>query len=411
MTDVAWNWLLLTLVCIATQAFFSMLEMAYVSFNRVKLHYYVSENMKRAVWIQKLLQDPSKLFGTTLVGVNIALQIGSECSRQLLDSLNIHANYAPLIQGFVVLIFAELSPMMAARKYAENVALLGSPLIYLTSLILTPVTWLIGVLTSLASKVFGGFEKDKNIFLSREELQKAFEFHEGGERASSMQFSDLISNIFDIKSWSAQDLMTPVYMIPKIPAHTTVSQMRQRLLKHPVEFLPIYFQSQHHIIGIAFTKDLVNITEGEKTVRSYARPPWFILQSTTVIQVLQQFKKNNQDVAIVLNKQGKAIGILSLNDIIAKVFRAKTRGTFLKRKERAPFIQKKFPGNMPIYKVNKKYNTSFPQDEANTLAQLMTKHLAHKPEKGDCVKIGDFELMVEKTTLLGIKEVIIRSLS
>lgn len=411
MSDTAWNWLLLTLICIALQAFFSMLEMAYVSFNKVKLHYYVSENKKRALWVHKLLQDPAKLFGTTLVGVNIALQIGSECSRQLFESLSIQANYAPLVQGFIVLIFAELAPMMAARKYAENVALLGSPFIYIISLILTPVTYSIGMLTSLASKLFGGFEKDKNIFLSREELQKAFEFHEEGERASSFKFPELISNVFDIKNWTAQDIMTPIYMIPKIPAHTTINQMRQRLMKHPVEFFPIYFQSQHHIIGIAFTKDLVHITEGTKSAREYARPPWFILQTTTVLQVLQQFKKNNQDVAIVLNKQGKAVGILSLDDIISKVFNTKSDLPFGKKKEKSPFIQKKFPGNTKISKINHKYGTNFPEEDSVNLAQLISKHLAHKPEKGDVVKIGSFELTVEKTSFLGVKEVIIRSLA
>ncbi len=411
MSSAAGNWLLLTLAFIAMQGFFSMLEMAYVSFNKVKLHYYVSENKKRALWIHKLLQDPAKLFGTTLIGVNVALQIGSECSRQLFESLDIQANYAPLVQGFVVLIFAELAPMLAARKYAENVALLGSPFIYVISILLTPFTSFMGILTSIAHKIFGGFEKDKNIFLSRDELQKAFEFHEDSKRAASLPFSDLIANVFDIKNWSAQDIMTPISMIPKMPSQTTIDQMRQKLKKHPVEFLPIYFQSQHHIIGIAFTKDLVHITEGSKTVRSYSRPPWFILQTTTVLQVLQQFKKNSQDVAIILNTQGKAVGILSLNDVISKVFNTKSNKPYVKRQSKAPFIQKRFPGNMKLSKINKLYSSNLPLNKGATLGELITKSLAHKPEKGDVVKIGQFELIIEKTSLLGVKEVTMRSIS
>ncbi|MBM3196307.1 MAG: DUF21 domain-containing protein, partial [Chlamydiae bacterium] len=73
--------LVFTILCLVFQAFFAMMEMAIVSFNRVRLQYFLVRGSKKAKWISRMLLDPTRLFATTLVGVNTALQIGSECSR------------------------------------------------------------------------------------------------------------------------------------------------------------------------------------------------------------------------------------------------------------------------------------------------------------------------------------------
>ena len=96
-----WKWFLfLTISCLIIQGFFAMLEMACVSFNKVRLQYYVSKGQKRAIWLSYLLNHPALLFGTTLIMVNAALLIGSECSRKFYDSLGLSPDWAPLTQVF-----------------------------------------------------------------------------------------------------------------------------------------------------------------------------------------------------------------------------------------------------------------------------------------------------------------------
>ena len=121
------------------EAFFSMMEMSCVSFNKVRLQYYVSKGNIRAKWISELLNSPAKLFGTTLIGVNAALQFGSECARQFYQSLGLSPDWAALSQIFLVLILAELAPMFAARRYAEHVCMLGIPIIYVFSKVMVPL--------------------------------------------------------------------------------------------------------------------------------------------------------------------------------------------------------------------------------------------------------------------------------
>ena len=141
MSTVAILWALLTLFCIMTEGFYSSLEMALVSFNKVRLQYYIGKGNQRAKWINWLLHHPSRLFGTTLLGVNIAMQLGSECSRRLYTAMDLQADLAPLTQVFLVLIFAELAPIFAARRYSEHMSLLGVPLIYISARVMAPVIW------------------------------------------------------------------------------------------------------------------------------------------------------------------------------------------------------------------------------------------------------------------------------
>src|ERR1700722_3738597 len=98
MSLTAFSWFLLNILTIILLGFYSMQEMASVSFNRLRLQYYVSKGIKRAIWVQSLLQNPARLFGTTLISVNIAMFIGSECARRTYAALGLNPDWAPLTQ-------------------------------------------------------------------------------------------------------------------------------------------------------------------------------------------------------------------------------------------------------------------------------------------------------------------------
>ena len=97
----SWKFFLLLIICcLVVQAFFAMLEMACVSFNKVRLQYYVSRQNKRAQWLSYLLHHPAFLFGTTLIGVNTALVVGSECARRFYVSIRTQPRLGALIADF-----------------------------------------------------------------------------------------------------------------------------------------------------------------------------------------------------------------------------------------------------------------------------------------------------------------------
>ena len=175
----SWQFFLaIVIICLVVQGFFAMVEMASVSFNKVRLQYYVSKNNRRAIWLNDLLQHPGRLFGTALICINTALQVGSEASRRLYDALNLNPDLSPLTQVFVVLIFAEIAPLFAGRRYAEHAAMIGVPILYGISFVLRPVIWLFDGFCRIIHRLIGSSEK-AGLYLSREELQKILEENEG----------------------------------------------------------------------------------------------------------------------------------------------------------------------------------------------------------------------------------------
>ncbi len=331
-------WFVITLLCIAIQGIYSMLELAAVSFNRVRLEYYVSKKIKRAVWLHYLLQKPSRLFGTVMLGVNIALQVGSQTAREFYRAIGLDPDWTPLSQVFIVVIFAELAPLFAARRYPEHTVMIGIPLVYATSRLFAPVIWLISQMMHLTFRIFGRKGESFELLISREELQKVLESHE-----EENEFNIVIEGIFALKNISAEHVMTPLSKIDMIIANATVAELRHTISNSEQHFLPLFQNISSNIVAIANVRDLVRLTD-ERYIREYARPPWFITASTKLMPILAQFRRNQQSVAVVLNPNGSAIGILTLDTILEEIFGEYPSDAELKRMPRLPVIHRTFPG-------------------------------------------------------------------
>ena len=408
MVSVALYWLLLNLLAIVVQAFYSMTEMACVSFNRVRLHYYVSKGDKRAILLSELLHNPSKLFGTTLIGVNVALFFGSECAREFHIAIGVDPDFAPLSQVFLVVIFSELAPMFAARGYAEHVAMLGIPLLYASTKILTPFTWVLGVITRLFSRKNGA---ESQIFLTQEELQKILEEQEEDQPYASDkdQFNAITSNIFSLGKKNARQIMTPINRVVMMASGSTVEEARMVFAGSKIHYLPIYHNQIHNIVGIAFPRDLIRSPDQRK-VRDDARMPWFVTETTLLTHLLKQFRSNNQELAVILDQQGSAIGTVTLDDVVEEIL---GKGAFLVGRKngsiRRVVVDRTFPGSLQVSEFNSQFDVVLDKEGELTLEQLIEKRLGHHPSVGESLFIYPFELTVKETTLRGIKSVSIVS--
>ncbi|NGX37455.1 MAG: Magnesium and cobalt efflux protein CorC [Chlamydiae bacterium] len=402
-------YLILTFVFIFTQGFFAMLEMACVSFNKVRLQYWVGQNKRRAKWLSYLLSRPTLLFGATLIGVNASLQLGSECSRRFYDALGLNPDWAPLSQIILVLILAELAPMFAGRRYAEHVAMLGVPILYVTSIILRPVIWFFDLICHGINRLLRSPMRE-GLYLSREDLLHMFEKREEEGRPAK-EINTVVANIFSLKSQTAKDLMSELNQIQMVPSFCSVGEMRTLLNYSYTPFLPIYERDPRHVLGIVYPRDLLRITEEQK-VRDYARPAWFITENSAILQILKQFRRNNQSIAVVLNDAGLAVGFLTLDEIIDSIFgRTDDWEAF---EEMAPrmhhvIVDRTFPGDMHIKDFNRKFHVHLEPDSVQTLEELLEKKLGHPPEKGESVHIDQFELTVEDAPLIGPKKIAIRT--
>jgi putative hemolysin len=410
MISSALMWLFFNFLTIVILAFYSMMEMACVSFNKVRLNYYVSKGDKRAIWLNYLLNHPFRLFGTTLIGVNVAMFAGSECSREFHSAIGINPDWAPLSQVILVVILGELAPMFAARHYAEHVAMLGIPLIYLSAKIMSPLLWITGMITQLLNKILGNKKQNSEIFLNQEELQTILKEHseEGIVGAESEEFNKVTTHIFQLRQKEAYQVDTPIQNIPRLSSNATIGEMRLMLKNIEHSYVAIYYKDIRNIVGIAFPRDLIRIPDS-KRIRDYARPPWFVTQHTKISQILHQFKQNNHNVAIMLDKHGKALGVITLEDVLKEIFGEETFEPVVKMNKF--FIARTFPGDMLVKEFNQEFGVVLDKKGDQTLSELFQRELGHHPSEDESVVVGAFELTAKETSLLDVISITINTRS
>lgn len=402
MNAEAIRFLSFTLLAIVVQGVFALFEMACISFNKVRLQYEVALGKKRALWLKFLLNRPSRLFGTTLIGVNVALQIGSECSRRFYESMHLDPDWAPLTQIFIVVIFAELAPLFAARRHPEQFAMFFVPIMVFLSRLLSPFILGFDALSRMVHRLMGKSE-EVPLFLSREEVRMAFEEPEKNE------FNEALGRIFQLKNMNAKELMTPLSKVQAVPSQATVAEIRSLLSVHYAPLIPIYHRTSTNIVAIASLRDLLHLEEHQRALE-HARSPWFITQDTSILQILDQFRRNSQSVAVILNSFGQACGLLSLDQILTQIFGEEREGG--KSLEGIGFhIERTLPGEMLVSDFNLQFRADLPiQQEGETLNDLLLREIEHPPVKGETVYIGSFIFRVLEATLLGAKTLSVHTL-
>lgn len=396
--------LILTILCVVVHAFFSMFEMAAVSFNKVRLQYFSSKKVKRSLWLKHLLDKPSRLFGTTLIGVNTFLQIGSEASRRFYESIDLSPDLAPITQILIVLIFAELAPMFAARRYSEHVAMLGIPIIVFISKLLAPIIMIVDGISGLFNQIFGK-KTAGPFYLSKEEIQRAFE---ESYFTSTQDINEIVGNIFSLRDQLAKHIMIPLNATPIFSSETDLSHVRNALSVNYSPYSLIYHRNTENLVGVVHSRELLKAHDLQKVI-DFSKPPWFVTEDSTIIELLKQFQRNNQNVAIVLDKSGKGIGLVTLDLILEFLF-----GISSKMEEdsllSSRFIERTLPGSMSIEEFNRQFNATLNYPDLETLSDLINKVLKHHPSKGESIHIDEFEFTVIEPSLLGAKTIRVKTI-
>lgn len=395
-------YLLFTLLAIFVQGVFALFEMAAVSFNKIRLQYYVSIGKRRAIWLERLLKSPSRLFGTTLLGISTALQVGSECSRRFYESIHLDPDWSPITQVFIVVILAELAPMFAARRHPEQIAMGLVPIISFLGIVFRPITWMFDALSRFVHRLMGKSSAGP-LFFSRDEVKMAFEERDKGVDEWNM----LVRKIFQLKNLTAGQLMTPLSANLSAPSTTTLAEARALLSVHFLAFLPIYHRHAHNIVGVAQMRHLLHLGENQIVLEA-AKSPWFVPKETSILDILEQFRRNNQSVAVILDPSGQACGILSLDQIIDEIFgvqKGKAAGTIP-----SLYIERTLAGEMLVSAFNRQFQATLSATPYETLSDLVVRELGHPPAKDETVEIGSFVFFVLEPTLRGVKVLTVRTI-
>ena len=126
------------------------------------------------------------------------------------------------------------------------------------------------------------------------------------------------------------------------------------------------------------------------------------------MDLLEQFKYNNQDLAVVINKNGKATGIITLDQIIDEIMPKHEKG--LKEKDIQIVVKKKISTDMTLHEFNEKFESNLEYKDAETIDDLLKVVSGHIPSKDEVICYDHFEFTVLDISLTGIKTVLVQTL-
>ena len=403
MSSMALFWLLSTVFWTFVMSFYSMQEMACISFNRLRLEFSVRAGSRRATWIKSMLDNPTTLFGTTLIGVNVALVISSESARQLFCALGLNPSLSALVHAPYVLIVGELIPMFAARLFPEHMARLGIPLLWLSSRVLAPIALLFdGFFYYIRTYFFPESFRAAPPHLQRDELRDLIQVQTRGYLdEGSGPLESVVSRMFTLRDKTISQMMLLTTQFPSLGSSALCGPSREVLRKSGVD-IALIKNSQGKIIGYIRGFDLVAAVDSG-SVGSICRTATFVGELTTTIDVLFRLKKERAAIAFVVGSGGTITGIVTLDDILAEL----TRGSQLL--DTLLHIEKRISGDLRIDEFCHRYHLPLPQTKAKTFSALVEELLGHKPSINDSVRFGTLVITVKEVGILGAKTILVKT--
>lgn len=440
--------ILIVFILVLANSFFVASEFSLVSVRKTRIDQLAAEGNGAAVVVQSAVRDLDRYIAATQVGITIAsLLLGGLGEHALEPLLNLLFIWMPdqwlgITRGAVVASFAyfimtalhviigELMPKSIALQKPETTALLiGRPMLFFGRLF-SPLIWLLnGVGNFLLGLIgFHAAEGHSQVH-SPEELSMLFtESHKGGE-INSTEF-EILHRVVRFSDTRARAVMVPRLEMQALPAIITRNALTEFLQSRPHTRIPVYQESLDEIVGIANSKDLehLNYSElsreleqlqralpdknnGQRAADSNSQPTEeptldltpllrdaaFVPETTRIDNLLTEFKRRRQQMAIVVDEYGSTAGLITMADLLEQVFGDMPDETdavdpgILQR----PDGRLQVAGRVRIDEMNDLYGLGFPTDEADTMAGLVLFALNRMAAVGDEVEINGVRIRVE----------------
>lgn len=314
--------LIVLIIFLILSAFFSASETALMSLSKIRIRNMVDENVPGAQKIQKLVENPSKLLGTVLVGNNI-VNIGASA---LATSLSIKyfgstgVGIATGIMTLLVLIFAEITPKSLAAQNSEKISLRVSGVITFIVTVLKPITSVLMYITNAIIKFFGGRIDNHQPYVTEEELKTMINVgHEEGVLEGEEK--EMIHNVFEFGESRVADVMTPRTYMVAVEVHSSYDKIIDIFKQQRFSRVPIYEETLDNIVGVLYLKDLFlyDAVKESFDIIKYMKEPYFTFEFKLITQLFREMRDKRMQMAIVLDEYGGTAGIITIEDLVEEI--------------------------------------------------------------------------------------------
>lgn len=399
-------------VLVLLNGYFVSAEFALVRSRRTRLEGMAAEGDRLATLALRATSNIPALLSASQLGVTVAsLGLGWVAQGTVANSLaSAFGTLAPAVDlpvrltvasaialaavSYLHVVFGELAPKSAALQHPEEMARWFVPPLMVFAFVTKPFTTLLTrsaalVLRSIGQRPEIGTEGTVH---SPEELRLLVEeSQESG--ALEQQDAALLDAVFEFSEKNAREVMTPRTEIVALETNATLDATLATVAERRFSRYPVYSETIDNIVGVLLAKDLLAVARVPPphfTPASIMRPVHVVPGSREVEEVLSDFKRLKEHMAIVLDEYGGTAGIVTMEDLLEEIV-----GEILDEyDESAPVApttrsgELLVPGNTNIGEVNSDYELTVPEGDYTTIGGFVFGALGRLPAVNDRVTAG-----------------------
>lgn len=399
MTPVETTILLVLIVLLILSAFFSSAETAFTTVSSIKIRSLIDEGNKKAILVDKINQNKSKMLSAILIGNNLVNIIASALSTVLAQKLfgEYAISFATGILTLLVLIFGEITPKTLATINSLKLSLSYAKAIYALMYILTPFIFVINFLAGSLMRLLGVNPNTKASSITENELRTIVDVsHEEG--VIEKEERQMINNVFDFGDAVASDVMVPKFDMTMADINSTYDELIQIFLKEKFTRIPIYQDTTDNVIGIINMKDLLLYNPDHIfDIRNFLRSAFFTYEGKRISELMMEMKKTSVNIVIVLDEYGVTSGLITLEDLLEEIVGEIHDEYDLDDDDSVREISSNkylIEGHIKITDVNDRLNLNLHSEEYDSIGGLIIEKLDRFPNPGDKIIIENVSLKV-----------------
>ena len=405
------------LVLLLLSGFFSASETAYFSLSSSDLERFRTKKDYPSRQVTQLHSNPKKLLITIVLGntvVNIAAaSLAAIFTLDICRALNLDQQLGILIDvivvTFVILIFTEIVPKVAAVKNAKRVALNFSFPLTIFYYLFSPFVSIFHNLTEWLTHILR-VEKNK-LLLTEDELRSLVDV---GEEKGTLEQDEkkMIHSIFEFGETTVKEIMIPRIDMICISADSNITELLDLVQKNMHSRIPIYKEKIDNIIGVIYAKDLLPFSDRRKYVEinleELVRPAYFVPEQKKIDELLREFQTQKIHIAIVVDEYGGTAGLVTLEDIIEEIVGEIQDEHDIEQPLYKIISENEFvvDGGMDLEEINEELNISLPTPEdVETIAGFLYGLFGSVPKEKQKIDYNGYEFIIEKVIRRRIKQV------
>lgn len=409
---------LIIFICLALSAFFSGMEIAFISANRFKVEVDKKKGTLSASIIAGFLENPSRFISALLVGNNIALVVYGITMAGLLhdpiQSFTTNESVILVIQTIIstllILVTAEFLPKAFFRINPNRMLDIFAVPVKVFYVLLYPLVWVIDRFSKqILSALFKVKLNEEQMTFGRSDLDEYVnEFTHGTDVEEDIDSEiQIFRNALNFSDIKVRECMIPRTEITAMEINESVDALQQKLVDTGLSKILIYRDEIDNIIGYVHSFELF---QKPKAIKNIIRPINLVPESTKVKDLLKQFGQQHRSVAVVLNEFGGTAGMVTTEDIIEEIFGEieDEHDTEELIEEKVSETEYRFSARLEIDYINQEYNIGFPEsDDYETLAGFIIEHHQSIPELNEVIKLDNFQFTITKVESTRIEEVVL----